>query len=91
MNDQVAHNEKPMSVGDWFVTILILAIPLVNITMYLVWAFSSDTNLNKKNFCRATLLWILIWVVLGIIYSVVVGTVMFSNMQPGSEPTMNDE
>ena len=30
MNDQAMSNEKPMSVGDWFVTILILGIPLVN-------------------------------------------------------------
>jgi len=27
---------SPMSVKDWFITILILAIPLVNIVMYLV-------------------------------------------------------
>ena len=54
-------------------------------------AFSSGTNLNRKNFCRATLLWILICVVPGIAYSVVIGTVMFSNMQPGPEPTMNYE
>ncbi len=51
---------KPMTVGDWFVTILILAIPLVNIVMYLVWAFSSTGNLNRKNFCIASLIWMLV-------------------------------
>lgn len=79
MNDQAMNNEKPMSVGDWFVTILILGIPLVNLIMYLVWAFSSGTNLNKKNFCKATLIWILIGIVFGIIYGVVVGVMLGSN------------
>jgi hypothetical protein len=51
---------SPMSVKDWFITILILAIPLVNIVMYLVWAFGSSGNLNRRNFCRATLLWVVI-------------------------------
>ena len=73
------NNEKPMSVRDWFVTILILGIPLVNLIMYLVWAFSSGTNLNKKNFCKATLIWILIGIVFGIIYGVVVGVMLGSN------------
>ena len=76
MNDQVAHNEKPMSVGDWFVTLLILAIPIVNIIMYLVWAFSSGVNLNKKNFCRATLIWMAIGIVIYIVLVVALGLMM---------------
>ncbi|RLE18875.1 MAG: hypothetical protein DRJ08_06610 [Acidobacteria bacterium] len=58
---------KPMTVGDWFVTILILAIPLVNIVMYLVWAFSSTGNLNRKNFCIASLIWMLIGIAIAIL------------------------
>jgi hypothetical protein len=50
----------PMTVKDWFLTIFILAIPFVNIVMYLVWAFGSSGNLNRRNFCRATLLWVAI-------------------------------
>jgi len=85
MNDQAMNNEKPMSVGDWFITILILGIPLVNIIMYLVWAFSSGTNLNKKNFCKATLIWMAIGIIVGIVYAVVLGT-MVSNM---AEPALD--
>ena len=79
------NNEKPMSVGDWFITILIWGIPLVNIIMYLVWAFSSGTNLNKKNFCKATLIWMAIGIIVGIVYAVVLGT-MVSNM---AEPALD--
>ena len=37
--------------------ILILALPLVNIVMYLYWALSSTGNINRKNFCIASLIW----------------------------------
>ena len=52
------YNNRPMSVGDWFVTLLILAIPIVNIIMYIVWAVSSTGNVNRRNFCRASILWV---------------------------------
>lgn len=65
MNTEV--RTRPMTVGDWFVTILILAIPLVNIIMYLYWAFSSTGNINRKNFCIASLIWVLIFLALTLI------------------------
>lgn len=46
-----------MTTGDWFVTQLVLAIPLVNIVMLFVWGFSSTGNINRRNFCKATLIW----------------------------------
>jgi hypothetical protein len=82
MDNEIANNEKPMSVSDWFITILILGIPLVNLIMYLVWAFSSGTNLNKKNFCKATLIWILIGIVLGIVYGVAIATFIGAGLEP---------
>ena len=33
-----------MSVGEWMLTLLILALPLVNIIMLFVWAFESDES-----------------------------------------------
>ncbi len=51
---------RPMSVQDWFLTMLILAIPFVNLVMLLVWAFGSTGNVNRRNFCRASLLWFVI-------------------------------
>ena len=50
-------NTRPLTVGEWFATLFILALPLVNIVMYLYWAFADGVNLNKRNFCRASLLW----------------------------------
>jgi len=64
---------QTMSVKDWFITILILAIPLVNIVMYLYWAFAEGVNLNKRNFCRASLLWVVIGVGLAIVFALLGG------------------
>jgi hypothetical protein len=51
---------QPMTVGDWMGTLLILSIPIVNIIMYLVWAFGNSGNVNRKTFCQATLIWFVI-------------------------------
>ncbi len=51
---------RPMTVGDWMVTLLVLAIPLVNLFMYLYWAFSTTGNVNRRTFCQACILWFLI-------------------------------
>jgi hypothetical protein len=53
-----------MSLGDWIITFIVLAIPLVNIIMLFVWGFSSGTNPNKANFCKAYLILMLIAIVL---------------------------
>ena len=45
-----------ISLGEWIITFIVLAIPLVNIIMLFVWGFSSGTNPSKQNFCRAALI-----------------------------------
>jgi cell division protein FtsW (lipid II flippase) len=71
MEQQVQHPSQPgtgpMSVKDWFLTLLITYIPLVGLIMLFVWAFDGDTNLNKKNFAKASLLWLLIGIAIAII------------------------
>ena len=52
-------NEQPMSTGAWFLTLLVLAIPLLNVILYVVWAFGAG-NRNRVTFCRASLLWAVI-------------------------------
>ena len=56
--------KQPMSVGEWFIAILITAIPLVGLIMLLVWAFSANTNVNKANWAKATLIWMVIGIIL---------------------------
>jgi uncharacterized membrane protein YqjE len=61
---------RPMSVGEWMITIIVLAIPLVNIIMYIYWAFSDSGNLNRRNFCRASLI---LFLVVGAIVLIISG------------------
>ncbi|NLJ97379.1 MAG: hypothetical protein GX321_09530 [Clostridiales bacterium] len=65
-------NEPPISLGDWILTLIVLAIPCVNIIMLFVWGFSSGTNKSKQNYCRA----VLIFILAAIIISLLLGTVL---------------
>ncbi|RPH36263.1 hypothetical protein EHM92_04805 [bacterium] len=66
------------------ITILLSAIPIVNIVMLFVWAFGSSTNPSKANWAKATLIWMVIGIALAIIFVVVIGTAIFSGMESSS-------
>lgn len=55
------------SLGGWVLTIFLTFIPLVNLIYMLVLAFSANTSIAKRNFARATLIWMLVGIVLSII------------------------
>lgn len=62
---------KVMTIGDYILTFIVTAIPIVGFIMLLVWAFGSDTNPNKKNYCRAILILMVVGIILSIIFSIV--------------------
>jgi hypothetical protein len=86
MEDQPTNVQswEPVKVGDWFVTILITAIPLVGLIMLFVWAFGSGTNPNKANWAKASLIWCLVGIVLGILFIVIFGALIFSGLSSHS-------
>jgi len=55
-----------MTLGNWIVTMLLMAIPIVNIVLIFIWAFGSNVNPSKKTYFQATLIFIAIGVILGI-------------------------
>lgn len=61
-------NNSIVTLGDWVVTILLLAIPIVNIVMLCVWAFGSTAPISKKNFAKAQLIFMGIGIVLLILF-----------------------
>lgn len=63
------NNDEVMTTGQWMLTTLIIAIPIVGFVMLFVWGFGNG-NENRKNYCRAALIWMLIGVVLWIILAV---------------------
>ena len=66
MNEQ---NSGVVSIGDWFVTLLILSIPVVGFIMLFVWGFGGSTNPSKANYCKLML-------ILGLI-SIIVAVILF--------------
>lgn len=66
-------NALPMTVGSYIITLIVLAIPLVGFIMSLVWSFSSNVNINKKNLCRAILIIYLVSALLSIVIALVTG------------------
>ena len=70
--NQYDHNKEVMSMGSWLITLIVLAIPCVNIIMYFVWAFGNG-NENRKNFCRAGLIMMAISVVFMVLFYSIIG------------------
>ena len=64
-----------MSIKDWLITLVITAIPLVGIIMLFVWAFGDGTNLNKRNWSKAVLIF---YVIVAVFYFIIV--VLFIGM-----------
>ena len=48
----------PMSIGDWIITSIILAIPIVGFVMLFVWGFGGNTQPSKANWAKASLIMI---------------------------------
>lgn len=73
-----------ISLGEWIITFIVLAIPLVNIVMLFVWGFSIGTNPSKQNFCRATLI---VYLVAFVCFFLFGGLAFFSAMHGAAVPT----
>lgn len=70
--------EAPVTMGEWFVSFLLLLIPCVNIVLMFVWAFSKTEKKSKSNFFKVWLIMMAVGIVLSIIISAVIGFSAFS-------------
>lgn len=64
---------EPISTWGFFGIMFLLMIPLVNLLCLLIWAFGGCRKVNKQNFAKAALIWMLI----GVILSVLIGIASF--------------
>lgn len=72
--------DEIISTDQWFWTFVISAIPIIGQIMLFVWAFGSNTNPNKRNWARASLLMLLIVIVF---YIIIIGFFFGSSMSVG--------
>ena len=57
---QLVDNNQPLDPKEWAITIFISSLHLIGIIMLLIWAFSENSNIHKKNWAKGTLiLWII--------------------------------
>lgn len=47
---------SPLSTGEWLLTLIVGIIPCAGLILYIIWAFGSNGNLNRRNYCRASLI-----------------------------------
>lgn len=72
------NNAEVIKTGEWILTFLITAIPIVGLVMLVIWAFGSNTNPNKSNWAKATLLWVAIIITLYILVFAYFGASLLS-------------
>ena len=73
-------NQQPMSVKDWLITLLIMAIPLVGFIMLFVYAFGNNENVNKQNWAKAQLIFIAVIVGLAVVFLSIFGAIFATAM-----------
>ena len=59
---------EPVSVSEWFWTLLLFVIPIVNIIVFICYLFGMGKP-GIVNFCRASFLWFLVGLVLSLLFS----------------------
>jgi hypothetical protein len=60
-----------VSFGEWFLTLFLMAIPIVNLVLLFVWGFGSSTKASKANWAKAGLAWMAIGVIFYLVVFVI--------------------
>lgn len=67
-----------VTLGNWIITMIIMCIPIVNIIMLFVWAFSRSTNPSKANWAKAKLIFVAIGIILFLLFGSVFAGMLYS-------------
>ncbi|MDR0221248.1 MAG: hypothetical protein LBI54_07595 [Lachnospiraceae bacterium] len=71
-------NNEPVGIGEWILTYILFAIPVVGIIMMFVWAFGGGAKASKANFCKAMLIITLIGIGLSIVVGILFGATILA-------------
>ena len=71
-------DNSPRTMGDWALTILASCIPCFGIVIYFVWAFSKKGNVNRRNYCRASLIITGVILAVYLVFMIIFGVAIFS-------------
>ncbi len=76
-------SNEHVTTGQWFVTMLVAAIPLIGIIMMFVWAHGDGVSISKSNWAKAILIWSIIYIVIIVFIVTVFGTTLLSYINVG--------
>ena len=74
--------EREVKMGTYLKWLAIQAIPMAGFVIAIVWALD-DSNLNRRNFFRASLIWMAIMTVAAVFIFIVAGAVLVSIVSYG--------
>ncbi len=79
---QATNMSPTVTIGEWFILLLVEGLPIIGFIMMIVWAFDS-TKPSRANFCKLQLIMMVIFFVIGIIIAILaaVGAVAFGDMR----------
>jgi membrane-associated HD superfamily phosphohydrolase len=63
----------PITIGNWLLTFIITALPLIGFIMLIVWAVSADTHPSKRTWSQAALIMFGIMIALVVVIGIVGG------------------
>ncbi len=66
-------SDDNVTVGEWMISLLLTAIPCVNLIMLLVWAFGGGAKKSKSNWAKASLIFVLISLAISLIFGIIMG------------------
>lgn len=64
--------QQTVSVGNWMGTLILMAIPVVNLVLLIIWAVSGRIP-SKRNYAIASILLTVIWIVLSVVIIAIFG------------------
>lgn len=71
-------DQEPLNFKQWALYIFLSSLPLVGLILLLVWAFSADGNVHRKEWAKGMLLIAVIGLILTIIFFLIFGIGLFA-------------
>ncbi|MFC3879143.1 hypothetical protein ACFOSV_03095 [Algoriphagus namhaensis] len=79
MNLPPEFQKRPLTLGDWIISVLVTKIPLIGFIMLIVWAVDSNTEQSKANWAKSELIVKLIGFAIAVIIISIIGFGVFAN------------
>ncbi len=68
MEKNLPENQRPLSYKEWALYIFLTSLPLVGFILLLVWAFTNEGNVNRREFARGYLLLFVIALIIVLLF-----------------------